>query len=138
MAAKNNTEDQELDRAPRPKTRKKYTGALGSWYQNQYKKQKGKCFYCGLSEEQAEELFDIGWRAGEPLTKRGRGWHLEIDRKAPNNSYDDESNLVLACYWCNNAKTDTFTHAEFKKVGAVFKEIWQKRLAKNQSRARKE
>jgi hypothetical protein len=54
----------------------------------------------------------------------------ELDRKEPNQSYDNIDNLVFACYWCNNAKTDTFTADEFKEVGKVFSLIWQKKLAK--------
>ncbi len=39
--------------------------------------------------------------------------------------YDQLNNVVLACYWCNNAKTDTFTYEEFKEVGKVFANIWK-------------
>ena len=28
-------------------------------------------------------------------------------------------NCVLACYWCNNAKTDAFTDKEFKPIGDI-------------------
>jgi 5-methylcytosine-specific restriction endonuclease McrA len=57
------------------------------------------------------------------------GRKLELDRKDPDLTYENLNNLVLACYWCNNAKTDTFTNEEFMKVGEAFKAIWQKRLA---------
>jgi 5-methylcytosine-specific restriction endonuclease McrA len=91
--------------------------------------QEHKCHYCGITEAEIHKLFEAAERAGEaPLTKRGRGRHLELERKEPNKSYDDLDNLTFACYWCNNAKTDTFTAAEFKKVGQVFAQIWQDRL----------
>lgn len=92
---------------------------------NWYKEAEKKCYYCDLTEEQMAAL----WEKDPELTKRFRGEKLEIDRKKPNVEYAiDPENLVLCCYWCNNAKTDTFTEEEFKEVGQVFKSIWQKRL----------
>ncbi|WP_339700174.1 hypothetical protein [Algoriphagus aquimarinus] len=90
------------------------------WYQNADK----KCFYCDLTEAEMQIL----WEKVPALTKRTRGRVLEIDRVSPNKDYYDFTNLVFACYWCNNAKTDTFTGEEFKKVGRVFAEIWRERL----------
>jgi 5-methylcytosine-specific restriction endonuclease McrA len=90
------------------------------WRQNVDK----KCFYCDLAEDQMRIL----WSKDLELTKRTRGLVLEIDRVSPNKNYFDFKNLVSACYWCNNAKTDTFTGEEFRKVGKVFVEIWRERL----------
>jgi hypothetical protein len=53
---------------------------------------------------------------------------MGVPRQQLTKWYDDLDNLVFACYWCNNAKTDTFTFEEFKQVGEVFRNIWQKRL----------
>lgn len=83
-----------------------------------------KCHYCGISEEQIDQL----WQKDPMLTKRKRGKALEIDRKKPNNSYEDIQNLVLSCYWCNNAKTDTFSEEEFLEIGKAIREVWEKRL----------
>jgi hypothetical protein len=57
-----------------------------------------------------------------------RGKSLEIDRKQAELPYSNIQNLVLACYWCNNAKTDTFTEQEFQQLGQVIKRIWVNRL----------
>lgn len=84
-----------------------------------------QCYYCEITEEQINEL----WQKYPELTKRTRGRKLEIDRKKPNEAYDNKENLVLCCYWCNNAKTDTFTEDEFRKVGQVIKAIWRNRLS---------
>jgi hypothetical protein len=84
-----------------------------------------KCFYCGITEEKIKALFDKNIL----FTKRTRGKKLELDRKDPNPDYNDKNNIVFACYWCNNAKTDTFTADEFKDVGEVFRKIWEKRLS---------
>ncbi len=89
-----------------------------------YEETERKCFYCNINEEKINELYT---KYGE-LTKRSRGRKLEIDRKEPEEDYDNIDNLVLSCYWCNNAKTDTFTEAEFKIIGKEIEKIWNKRL----------
>ena len=111
--------------------RRKYAGEIKASFakfRDWYIKQPQKCCYCGITEPEIEELIT----EGELTTKRlaTRGWHLEIERKAPNEKYDNFSNLALACYWCNNAKTDTFTEEEFKQVGNIFAKIWQTRKKK--------
>ena len=85
-----------------------------------------KCHYCGINEEDLSKLR----KQGQIFTKRlpTRGRKLEIDRKDPNLPYDVFSNLVLCCYWCNNAKTDEYTELEFKSIGKVIGSIWKKRL----------
>ena len=94
--------------------------AFKDWYEK-----KGKaCYYCKITKEEMDKL----WIKDPELTKRSRGKKLEIERKKPNDSYSDLDNLVWSCYWCNNAKTDTFTEDEFKKIGAVIEEIWNGRL----------
>jgi hypothetical protein len=94
------------------------------WYLKQ--EDNRKCAYCGITEDKIKVLLD-----GKMVeTKRNRGRKLELDRKVPDLPYDETSNIVLACYWCNNAKTDTFTFEEFQRVGKVFAEIWKERLIK--------
>ena len=82
------------------------------------------CEYCQITEAQIKILNE---RDENPLTKRKRGEKLELDRKLPNGSYT-EDNIVYACYWCNNAKTDTFTHDEFLEIGKAISSVWKKRL----------
>ncbi len=91
-----------------------------------YEKTEQKCFYCGITEEQIRKLFD----SGKLYTKRNRGRKLEIERLLPNEPYVKLDNLVFSCYWCNNAKTDTFTSEEFKNIGREIGKIWKKRLEK--------
>jgi len=82
------------------------------------------CIYCGLTISMIHELANK-----QKLYKKNyRGWSLEIDRKDSNREYTPD-NCVMACYWCNNAKTDEFTHEEFRKVGEVIKKIWADRLS---------
>ena len=40
----------------------------------------------------------------------------------------NKDNCVLACYWCNNAKTDAFTADEFKPIGKEIGKTIQKIL----------
>lgn len=98
------------------------------WYNNS----KRCCTYCGLTEKETLILFNK-----YPETTRGgrRGKRLEIDRINPNiKDYgEDINNLALACYWCNNAKSNYFTYEEFKIIGRSISEINQLRLKKNES-----
>ena len=95
-----------------------------TWYSSHER----NCFYCGITESQIKQLINNGEIKTKRISKRGK--KLELDRKEPNQSYDNIDNLVFACYWCNNAKTDTFTADEFKDVGKAFSLIWQNKLAK--------
>lgn len=88
-----------------------------------------KCYYCGVTEPQIKELYKKEKEEkNKPLTERNRGKKLEIERLAPKEPYQNTDNLVLSCYWCNNAKTDTFSAEEFKEIGKVIGAIWKKRL----------
>lgn len=86
---------------------------------------KRRCYYCGINEAQIEILVN----ELKIKTKRfyARGKTMEIDQKKPENGYK-KCNIVLACYWCNNAKTDEFDEVEFKKIGEVIGGIWLERL----------
>ncbi len=86
------------------------------------------CFYCSLPENSLEELHNQPGHINKRFPQRGKS--LEIDRKQADLPYSNIQNLVLACYWCNNAKTDTFTEQEFKQLGQVMKRIWENRLNK--------
>ena len=96
-----------------------------------HNKKSGQCEYCGITEEEIARLEEVENKQGKALTKRSRGSKLEIERASPNARYDEITNLTMACYWCNNAKTDTFSHSEFIPVGKVIKNIWQQRLSKS-------
>lgn len=84
------------------------------------------CYYCHITEGEIEKL-----GIKQKLNKKSfRGWSLEIDRLNSNFEYTNE-NCVMACYWCNNAKTDEFTKEEFLEIGKVIQQIWEKRLNDN-------
>jgi hypothetical protein len=100
------------------------TTKLMDFYQR-YEKLSRQCEYCGVKEEELA-LLNKDEQMINKRTTRGRT--LELDRKKPNEPYDNLDNLVMCCYWCNNAKTDTFTHDEFKIVGEAISSIWKNRL----------
>ena len=106
--------------------RKQQTGNFPAFYA-WYIAQKRICTYCGISEDEIKRLLEAKLLTTKRLATRGR--RLELDRRQPEAAYDDLENLTLACYWCNNAKTDTFTDKEFAEVGQAFAKIWQQRLA---------
>ncbi len=100
--------------------------SMGFWeFKSWYERAERKCHYCGITEPEIKALRDKNKIRTKRWTTRGRT--LEIDRMAPEESYDNLENLVFCCYWCNNAKTDEFTPEEFRKVGEVIAGIWESR-----------
>lgn len=93
---------------------------------NWYLRHPKYCHYCGLTIKDMEALHEVpGFINKRDAT---RGYSLEIDRKISYLPYDNIDNLTLACYWCNNAKTDTFTENEFLQIGRMFNQVWFHRL----------
>jgi predicted DNA-binding protein YlxM (UPF0122 family) len=104
---------------------KKITKDFEHFY-NWYLALERKCTYCGISEDEIGKLLEKGEIRTKRITTRGK--KLELERKISELSYDDLENISLCCYWCNNAKTDEFSYAEFKEVGKEFAKIWKRRL----------
>ena len=84
------------------------------------------CAYCHITQAQFETLI----QAGQIQTKRlrTRGTSLEFDCQIPELGYT-EGNVVLCCYWCNNAKTDEFSEQEFQPIADALALVWRQRLA---------
>lgn len=89
-----------------------------NWYLNQDK----RCKYCGCTENELKKFYELS----ESKRKRTRGKTLEIDRKE-DKEYS-KNNCVLACYYCNNAKSDVFTYDDFKKIGPCIGKVIKKRI----------
>lgn len=104
---------------------KKIEGNFWDFY-NWIKTTKECCHYCGVTPAELDELHRIGIK--NKRTTRGRV--LEIDRKKPDENYSNIDNLTYSCYWCNNAKTDTFSEEEFKIIGDAVSRVWKQRLGK--------
>ena len=93
-----------------------------------------KCYYCGIDKTTIDILNDaakknnsLPWFHIDGLTKRQTRMTLEVDQLNPNGGYV-KGNIVWACSWCNNAKTDTFTEAEFKNIACGINIAWNDRL----------
>lgn len=83
------------------------------------------CHYTGLSDFDFEEMR----KNGKIKTKNARGRFMEIDRLNSNREYYMD-NIVLCCYWANNAKTDEFTYPEFVQyVGPAMEKVFRERMS---------
>jgi len=89
-----------------------------------------ECKYCGISEADIQRLLAENKILRKNIDIRGKS--MEIDRKDPKKGYihrgEDDSNIVICCYWCNNAKTDEFDAEEFEPIGEAMRKVWEKRL----------
>lgn len=93
------------------------------WYLDQWEPNgSATCAYCGITEKECRETL-------ENLTKRAvtRSQHLEIEKTDANKGYNDE-NCVLACYVCNNAKSDFISLKEFRPVARAINFFWRHKL----------
>jgi hypothetical protein len=82
------------------------------WYIDQESVQNGKCYYCKADEFKIRELVESGF-FGTSKQMKNRGRHLEIERKDSMNNQYSPRNCVLACYFCNNDKSDVITEADY-------------------------
>ena len=82
-----------------------------------------RCNYCNKKIDDFIKLADNL----KIYKKNNRGWSLEIDRIDSNKEYTKD-NCVMACYWCNNAKTDEFNDKEFEIIGKAIQTVWENRM----------
>lgn len=86
-----------------------------TWYKKQIAKQEGLCVYCHLPG-------DTRYHYGKHFREGRRGKRLEVDRIESKEPYSPE-NCVLACYPCNNAKSDVFSYEEFLEIGKAIQRV---------------
>jgi 5-methylcytosine-specific restriction endonuclease McrA len=89
--------------------------AFYDWYNAQFNKQNQSCHYCQLPGN-TKEHYGKWFRDGR------RGLRLEVDRIESKKPYSPE-NCVLACYPCNNAKSDVFSYEEFLEIGKAIHKV---------------
>ncbi len=94
-----------------------------AWYDDQIK----VCNYCGLTEEESQEIVVTKLLTSNRFPQNGvpgrgtsRGMFLEVDRVEPKGNYS-RNNCVMCCYFCNNDKSDVFH-------GNHYKEFFQNRI----------
>ena len=94
------------------------------WYQHKHVQgEQTSCCYCGISEELCREL--IPQRA---IRGGKRAQHLEIERLNTEENIYADTNCALACYVCNNAKSNIFTVQEFKPIAYEINKWWNEKL----------
>lgn len=91
--------------------------AFYEWYKKHSKD--GKCEYCGTSKENLKRLLkskddddEINFKKPLYAKKTSFTAELQIEKKNPNQPYRPD-NCVLACAFCNNAKSDWVSHDNF-------------------------
>ena len=82
-----------------------------AWYKAQLAIQKNCCLYCNVNQNDITNLIERGIIKSKRFNKRAR--NLEVERREPD-KYSKE-NCVLACYFCNNHKSDIINSDDFKK-----------------------
>lgn len=78
------------------------------WFEKQYNEQNGCCAYCEISEIKLQVIFETNTLS----TKRKRGKVLELERTDAKDNVYSPDNCVLACYLCNNHKSDLITEED--------------------------
>jgi 5-methylcytosine-specific restriction endonuclease McrA len=104
-----------------------------TWYYNEEK----VCHYCRLTELQTQEIVVRGLLTSNRFPQNGltgqgqaRGMWLEVDRIKPKDAYS-KKNCVLACYFCNNDKSDVFDGEDYKLFFQNRYEFLKQLLEKN-------
>lgn len=96
------------------------------WYLEQREKDGYHCCYCGVREEDLAFYFNDNTPQYKEARQRGK--LLEVERliTAPKevNLYNAD-NCRLACYICNNAKSDFISPKDFKPIARAINEFWQ-------------
>lgn len=76
--------------------------------------QQFKCYYCNTDIRNIQKLI---LKRIIKLRKRGAygysGLHFELDHKNSNKEDNSSQNLVAACYYCNNDKSNTISEEVF-------------------------
>ncbi len=91
-------------------------GGFEKFY-NWYREQPQKCHYCGTSQDDLRKLFDPERKIFKPQKEAWKNGTLQIERRDSDGGYC-ESNCVLACILCNNAKSDLISEDDFIKYFA--------------------
>lgn len=95
------------------------------WYLTQFEKQKGCCYYCKTEESVLTKLFEKKYTS---VKRPNRGKHLEVERRDSDSNKYNKTNCVLACYFCNNDKSDIFSENEYFEYLKDRKQFFNKQL----------
>ena len=90
------------------------------WYKNQLH----MCCYCGVKATDLKKYFYDDNEQYKNARKRGKVLEIERVITAPTNLYN-ETNCKLACYVCNNAKSDFISPSAFKPIAKGIYNFWK-------------
>lgn len=105
---------------------------LVEWYDDQ----KQTCCYCGIKEEDLIEYFNeqnpqyfVSNEKGKKARQRGKVLEIERVVTAPKseNVYTLD-NTKLACYICNNAKSDFLSAKDFEPIAFGIYNFWKTKV----------
>lgn len=121
-------EREKVNKVKRLYNRKKklMNGVLFPEFYESYTTHELRCCYCGITHDEINQLFHKKLVFTSRKEKRGKS--LELERVEPKEPYSKLNNLKLACYWCNNAKSDEFNEMEFKSIGIEIGKVLRARL----------
>lgn len=121
-------EREKVNKVKRLYNRKKrlMNGVLFPEFYDSYTTNELQCCYCGITQDEINLLFDNKQVYTSRQATRGKS--LELERVEPKEHYSRLNNLKLACYWCNNAKSDEFNEMEFKPIGIEIGKALRARL----------
>jgi 5-methylcytosine-specific restriction endonuclease McrA len=104
----------------------------GEGWSKLLKRQKFKCYYCKTDIRDIQKIILNGIIK---MRKRGpdgfSGLHFELDHKNAVNTDNNSENLVAACYYCNNDKSNTITVEVFTKYFGKQRNIAFKKIMKD-------
>jgi len=84
-----------------------------------------KCCYCGVKKDDLDKYFNDENKQYKNARQRGKTLEIERIQTAPKDknvyTYD---NCNLACYICNNAKSDFLSPKDFKVIAEGINKFW--------------
>jgi hypothetical protein len=83
------------------------------------------CCYCGISKYSLEEYFNENNQQYKKARQRGKKLELERIETEENKNVYSIDNTRLACYICNNAKSDFLSPCDFKPIAKGIYEFWK-------------
>jgi len=104
---------------------------IALWFIKQFKEQEGRCCYC--ESHIADIKLLIEKEIIKPRRVKGdgvRGPRFEIERMDSVTNVYEPANCMLACYYCNNDKSNVYDAEDYKKYLAPAKKAYIEYLIK--------
>lgn len=104
--------------------------AFYDWYTNQPQ----SCGYCGISQDELQQLFGKNKKLPLNGKKKRSSGTLEIERRDSREKHDEynEKNCILACPLCNNAKSNLIDEDNWMSLFVEpMREYYRKLLGKD-------